>query len=98
MTTIESDADRERLIDQAVEVLVAEELDDVDSSLSTMRHRRDVIGEVLTRLVAEEIACVLNRARAILIKATHYASGAPYEYQETDFSHGAPWAVAGVSA
>jgi len=77
--------DRHALVDKAVEVVIADELDDVDSSISTQMERQHCMDVFDNYLMPEEKASVIERVESHLKKTTCYASGAPYRY--TGVSH-----------
>ena len=71
--------------DEMVELLLADILDDVDCSPSTLSTRNRRMGELVKELGSEGCKIVGQRVREELSRTTHYASGAPYVNEEPTF-------------
>jgi hypothetical protein len=63
-----------------VETRIADTLDDVDCSLSTMRWNGELIGQLESALGEGKVKNALSKIAKALGKTKSYCSGAPYSY------------------
>ncbi len=73
------ETDKKFLVDEYVALRIAEELDDVDLSGSTIRSRSDCLNNLEERLTEQDLNSAEQEISDILSKAKNYASGRPLE-------------------
>lgn len=69
------------LVEQLTDLLLADALDDVDVSGSTMKFRAEQMAELEAKMTPEEQQAASDRAMSLFSECTHFASGRPIEHE-----------------